>query len=78
MDRGIDVNSVNFRIFDELLETSVAFFDGKRVANLVQLLLRALADGIHLRVRMTLINRKEFRSKSQPDDGDVDLALAHE
>ena len=37
----------------------------------------ALADGVHVRVRMTLVDGDEFRSESQADDGDVDLVRTH-
>ena len=37
----------------------------------------ALADGVHLRVRMALVDRDELGAEAETDDRDADLALGH-
>src|SRR5207247_2531429 len=65
------------RIFEQLVEIGVALLDAKGVADRVEVLLGALADGAEVGLGMTLINGDELRAKTQTDDGEVDLALAH-
>jgi len=48
--------------------------DAKRIADDIQLFLRALANGVHVRARMPLINGDKLRSESETDYGNVDLS----
>ena len=48
------------------------------VADRVQFRRVALADGVHVGVRMALVDGDEFRAEAEADDGDVDPALAHD
>ena len=58
MDRRVDVHGIDFRILDQLFEALVALADAVLVADLIQLLLGALADGVHVGVGMVLVNRE--------------------
>jgi hypothetical protein len=55
----------------------VSFLDAKRIANCIQLLFVALTDGIHVGVRVVLIDGNEFGSKSQTNDRNVDFLFTH-
>src|SRR5688500_172134 len=72
------MDGVNVGIFEEIVEIGVTFLDAERVADVIQLFLRALANGVHVGVGMLLINGDEFGPEPQPNDGDVNLTLAHD
>ena len=72
-NRRVDVNGMDVRIREQVLVGSVAFRDAELVADFIQLGLGPLADGIHVRIRMTLIDRDELGAETEADDGDVDL-----
>ena len=48
------------------------------VANLVESLLRALTNGVHISVGMPLIDGNKLRPKPKTDDGNVCFAPLHE
>ena len=77
VNRGVDMHRIDFRIVDQFLEALIPFRDTVLVADFVQLLLRALADGIHVRVRVVLVDRDEFLAKPQSDNCDIQLVTAH-
>lgn len=76
-DGRIDVNGIDFRIFQQFAVISVSRFYVERIANGIQLFGITLADGVHVGVGMALINGNEFSPESQSDDGNVDFSLSH-
>jgi hypothetical protein len=74
-DGRIDVDQVNVRVLEHLAEIGVALFDLEGVANGVELRARALADRVHVRLRVTLVDRDEFGSEAEADDGHVHLLV---
>ena len=77
MNGGVDVDRVYFGIFEEIFEVAVAFFDFEGVADLIELVPRTLADGVHAGVGVPLINGNEFSSKTEANYGDVYFAVTH-
>ena len=77
MDGGIDVDRIDIRVLEQVFEAGVTLFDAVLVADLVQLFLGALADGVHVGVGMALVNGDEFRSEPEADDGHIDFFIAH-
>ena len=71
LQRGVDMHDVDFRIPQHLGIIRVTDVDSKIIPGLVQLFPRALADGVHVGMRIALINRNEFFSEFETDDGDV-------
>jgi len=71
------VDGIHIRVFQQLVEIVVASLHAERVADGIQLFAGALADGVHIGVRMPLIDGDKLRAKAQPDDGHVDLPFAH-
>lgn len=51
--------------------------DGPGGLSFRQPLFPPLADGIHVGVRVQLVNRDEFLAETKPDDGDVEFLFAH-
>jgi hypothetical protein len=74
-NRRIDVHGVDLRVLEHRLEVRVALFDLKGIADGLELLGIALADGMAVRERMTLPDGDEFRPETEADDGDVELLL---
>lgn len=78
-DRRIDMHRVHLRVLQQFLEIRVSHRHTERIADGVQLLRVALADGIHVRIRMPLVERDELRSETKADDGDIDaIFFRHE
>ncbi len=46
-------------------------------AYLVKLLFRTLADRVHIRIGMILINRNKFFAESESHNGDIDFLSTH-
>ena len=74
-NRRVDVHHVHIRILDQLLEIRVALFNPEGVSHGVQLVLRPLANRVHIRLRMPLVDGNELRPKAESDDGDVYAAV---
>ena len=74
---GIDVDRVEGRVFKQLVEIVVPVLHAKRVADRVQFFAGALADGVHVGAGVPLVDGNELRAKAQPNNGDVNLSLAH-
>jgi hypothetical protein len=64
MGERIDVNRIDCLVFQEVFKANVALLDFPLVTHLVELFLGALADGVHVGVGVTLINRNEFGPKT--------------
>ena len=77
VDGGIDVHRVDVRVAQEILEALVALLHAESLAHRIQLVLRALANGVHVRLGVALVNGDELGSESETDDGDVEFA-AHD
>jgi len=60
------VDEIDARVLEQILEFRVTLLDAEGVAHRVQLLGRALADGVHAGVRMPLINRINSAPKPSP------------
>ena len=66
-----------FGIFEQHRRiVGVARLDAEAVAALVELFLVASADGVHLGIRVALIDRDELGAEAEADDGDTDLLVA--
>ena len=76
-NRRVDVDRVHLRVLDQFIEIVVPFLHPECVADCIQFLARALADRVHVRLGMALVDGDEFGTKAQPDDGDVNLSRAH-
>lgn len=76
-DGGVDVHGIHIGIVQNVLILLVTFLYTERIANRIELLLVTLANGVHVGVRMVLINGNEFSSKSQTNDRNIDFLLAH-
>jgi hypothetical protein len=76
-NRRIDMHGIDLRILEEVCVALVPGADAGGVADLVELLSRPLANRVHVRERVLLINRNEFGAESEADDGDIGL-FAHE
>jgi len=68
VDWRIDVDRVNSRVLDQLVEIFEPFTDVKLISNFVQLASGPLADRVHIRVGVVLVDRNEFLTKAQSDD----------
>jgi len=73
----IDVDGVDVWIFEQSIEVREPLFHPERIANGVQLLFCALANGVHVRLGMPLVNGNEFGPKSEAYNGHVDLSNIH-
>ena len=69
------MHEVDVGVGQDLLKVGVAGFHAEGVANVIELLARALADGVHVGVGVLLVDGDELGSKTKADDGDVDLAV---
>ncbi len=47
--------------------------DAERITDFIEFFRVALANGIHVRMRVTLINGDELGSEAQSDDGNIDF-----
>ena len=70
----VDVHRIHRRIADEVLEGGVALLHPEGIAYRIQLVLGTLANGIHLRMGMALIDGNELGTESESDDGDVEFS----
>ena len=79
-DRRIDVDGMHLGILEQVAKLRVApGHPGRHLRSAIQLLGRALADRVHIRVGMPLINGNEFGTEAEADDGDIDfLLVGHE
>src|SRR3954447_12947281 len=77
VDGRVDVHDIHLRIRDQIFEAGIAFVDTVLLADLVQFLPCALADRIHVRIRMLLIDWNEFLAETESYDGDIELLLRH-
>jgi hypothetical protein len=74
---GVDVHRVDFRIAQKCLIIEVALFDTELVADFVETRLGPLADGVHLRVGVTLIDGDKLLAEPQTDNGYIDFSSRH-
>ena len=75
-NRRVDVDEIDLGIGQHVVVFGVARGDAEGVADLVQLRLVPLADGVHVGMRMGLVDRNELGPEPQTDDRHVDL-LGH-
>src|SRR5438128_8236371 len=73
-DGRIDMHRIDVAVLDQLIKAGVAFGHAELIADALEAFRIALADGIHLRIRMLLKNLNEFRPESKPNDSNPDLA----
>ena len=71
------MDRIDIRISEQLVEIRVSLCHPKRITNRIQLLSGALADRVHVRVRMALVNGDKLGSKTETDDSDIYLSRAH-
>lgn len=74
-NRSIDVNRINVRISQQSTVIIVALFHAILVTNFIQSGLRPLTNGRHIGIRMTLINRDEFGTKTESDNRNINLLV---
>ncbi len=74
---GIDVDEIDFGVFQDVGVIGVALGDFEVIANLIEFFLVALADGVHVGLGMLLIDGDEFSAETQADNGDVGFAVGH-
>ena len=74
---GVDVDGVDVRVLEQLVEIVVPVLHAKRVADRIQFCAGALADGVHVGARMPLVDGNKLGAEAQPDYGDVNFSLAH-
>ena len=74
-DGRVDVDDVDLRVLEQLLEIRVALLDAEVVAHGVELLRVALADGVAAGVRVLLPEGDEFGPEAEADDGDVEFVI---
>src|SRR5260370_27842989 len=77
VDRRIDMHSIHIGILEQRLEIFIPLAYFILTAYLFKLLFRTLADRVHIRIGMILINRNKFLAKSESYDGDVNLLSTH-
>ena len=58
------MDGINFLIGDQLVKAGIPFVNPKLIANLIKVFLISLADGVHLSIGMSLVNRDKFSPKS--------------
>ena len=66
LNGGIYMYSVNLWIFQELLIRAITmtWTEVESISYFIEIRFRTLADCIHIRMRVLLINRNELRSES--------------
>ena len=69
------MDGVDVRVFEQLVVVGVARLDAELVAALVEFRLVAPADGVHLGVRMVLVDGNELGPEAEADDGDADFLV---
>jgi hypothetical protein len=74
-DGRIDVHEVDVRVGQHVVIAGVARVDAEGVADGVALGVRALADGVHVRLWMLLVDGDEFRAEAESDNGDTHLLV---
>jgi len=74
VDGRIDVHRIHRRIADQVFKRGVALLHSEGVAHGIQLVLGTLADGVHLGLRMALVDGDELGTESESDDGDVEFS----
>jgi hypothetical protein len=72
---GVDVNGIHFGIAQKGLVIRVALVYPELLADLVEACLSSLADGVHVRVRVALIDGDELFAEAQADNCDIDFSL---
>jgi len=77
MNGRVDMDRIHFRIAKEGFEIRIALLYSELVADFVQPRLGALADRIHVRLGMVLINRNKFLAEPQTDNSHIDFSLRH-
>ena len=72
-DRAVDMHSIDIRIFQHVFKVRISLGDAKLVAAGIQSGFITTANRVHLGIRMMLINRNEFRTKTQSDNRHANL-----
>src|SRR5690554_4205195 len=74
---GIDMDRVYLRVFKQFVVVGISMFNAKSIPDLVHCGPRPLADGIHFRQRVFLIDRDKLGPKTQTDNGNFEFLFAH-
>jgi hypothetical protein len=77
MDGRVDVYGIHVGIADQFLKTAVARADTELLSDLVQLFTSSLADSLHPRFGMALVNRNELLAEPQANNRYVQFRLRH-
>ena len=65
------------RIRQHVRIARVTLLHAERVADFVQAFGVALADGVHVRARMPLIDRNELGAEAQANNGHIEFLVVH-
>ena len=68
------MDGVDLLVLEEISVVAIAPLDAVGLAELVELLLRPLADGDELGMWMPLVDGDELGAEAEADDGGADLA----
>ena len=76
-DGGIDMDEIDFGVFQDFGIVGEAVFDLKSITDQIQVFFVSLANGINVGVRVRLVNRNELSTETESNHGNVDLLTAH-
>src|SRR5690625_1687585 len=69
---SIDMNDINLWVGKHLFVVIKPYFDSVTIADLVELTTGSLTNGVHLSIRVTLVDRDELCAKLQANDTDLE------
>jgi hypothetical protein len=72
---GVDVHHIDVGIFEHLVVVGVALLDVEGVADGIELILAALANGVHIGIRVILVDGDELCPEAQAGYGNIDLFI---
>ena len=76
-NRGVDVDGIEVRVFEQLAVIGVAFLDAERIADRIELRPVTLADRVQVGLGMPLVEGDEFSSETQTDNRNIDFSFTH-
>src|SRR5690606_32233565 len=73
----VDMYGIHFLVFQKLIIILISLFNTECIPNALQTFRISLANGIHMSMRMPLINRDELSTKSQSDNRYINFVFIH-
>ncbi len=74
---SVDMNGMHAVVLQQIVVSAVTPLDFESIADGIEFLFAPLADRIHVRRGMALINRDELRAESKSGNCDVDFPGSH-